>query len=69
MVSLTAWERSVLSPALLHSVSSVASCRYVAGHSSGARRAAHSTGAMLQSHCSYLSDGVVWSELLNHSVL
>jgi hypothetical protein len=69
MMSLTAWERPVLSSALLHSISSVASCRYVAGHSSDARRAAHSTGAMLQSHCSYLSDGVACPELLNHSVL
>jgi hypothetical protein len=69
MMFLTACERPVLSPVLLHLVSSVASCRYVAGHSSGARRAAHSAGTMLQSHCSCLSDGATYLELLNHSVL
>jgi hypothetical protein len=69
MMSSMAWERSVLSPTLLHSISSVAPCRYVAGHSSGARRAAHGAGTMLQSHCSYLSDGATYPELLNHSVL
>jgi hypothetical protein len=69
MMSSMAWERPVLSPTLLHSVSSVALCRYVAGHSSGARRAAHSAGTMLQSHCSCLSDGATYLELLNHSVL
>jgi hypothetical protein len=69
MMSSTAWEHPVLSPALLHSVSSVAPCCYVAGHCSGAQRVVHSVGAMLQSHCSYLSDGVACPELLNHSVL
>jgi hypothetical protein len=64
-----AWECPVLSPTLLYSVSSVAPCRYIAGHCSGAWRAAHSTGAMLQSHYSYLSDGAACPELLNHPVL
>jgi hypothetical protein len=69
MMYLTTWERPVLSPASLQSVSSVAPCRYVAGHCSGARRAAHSAGAMLQSYYSYLSDGAACPKLLNHSVL
>jgi hypothetical protein len=55
MMSSTAWERPVLSPTLLHSVSSVAPYRYVTGHCSGARRVTHSAGAMLQSHCSCVS--------------
>jgi hypothetical protein len=57
MMSSTVWERPVLSPALLHSVSSVVPCCYVADHCSGAWRVVHSVDAMLQSHCSYLSDG------------
>jgi hypothetical protein len=69
MMPSTAWECLILSPTLLHSVSSVAPCCYVAGHYSGARRAAHSAGIMLQSHCSYMSDGAAYLELLNHSVL
>jgi hypothetical protein len=47
MMSSMMWEHPILLPTLLHSVSSVASCRYVAGHCSDARRVAHSTGAML----------------------
>jgi hypothetical protein len=37
MMSFTAWERPVLSLALLHLVGSVTSCRYIAGHSSCAQ--------------------------------
>jgi hypothetical protein len=69
MMSLTAWERPVLSPTLLHSVNSVTLCCYIAGHYSGGWRVVYSVGAMLQSHCSYLSDGASCPELLNHSVL
>jgi hypothetical protein len=65
-MSSMAWECAVLSPALLHLVSSVVSCCYVARHCSGARRAAHSADAMLQAHCSYLSDGAARPKLLNH---
>jgi hypothetical protein len=69
MISSMTWERAVLSPALLHSVSSVVSCCYVTGHYSSAWRMVHSIGAMLQLHCSYLSDGAACLELLNHSIL
>jgi hypothetical protein len=69
MISSTVWERPILSPALLHLVSSATPCRYVICHCSDARRVAHSTGAMLQSHCSYMFDGAVCPELLNHIVL
>jgi hypothetical protein len=68
MSSMT-WEHPVLLPTLLHSVSSVAPCRYVVGHYSSAQRAAHSAGAMLQSHCSYMSNRAACPELLNHYVL
>jgi hypothetical protein len=69
MMSSTEREHPVLSPALLHSVISVAPCCYVTGHCSGAWRVVHSIGIMLQSHCSYLSDGAAYLELLNHSLL
>jgi hypothetical protein len=68
-MSSTVWECPVLSFVSLHLVKSVAPCHYVAGHYSGAWQAAHSAGAMLQSHCSYLYDGAVCPELLNHYVL
>jgi hypothetical protein len=68
-MSSTAWERPVLSPASLHLVSTVAPCCYVTGHCSGVWRVVHSVCAMLQSHCSYMSNGVACPELLNHSVL
>jgi hypothetical protein len=69
MMSLMTWEHPILLPALLHLVSSVAPWCYVTGHCSGAWRVAHSAGAMLQSHCSYLSNGAAYPKLLNHSVL
>jgi hypothetical protein len=69
MMSSTARERPVLSPALPHSISSVVSYCYIADHCSGAWRVVHSAGAMLQSHCTYLSDEAAYPELLNHSVL
>jgi hypothetical protein len=69
MMSLTAWVRSVLSPALLHMVSSVASCYCINGHYSNACRVVHSAGAVLQSHCSYPPDCVACLELLNHFIL
>jgi hypothetical protein len=69
MMTSMVWVRPILSSASLHSVSSVTSCCCVTGHCSGAWQVVHSTGAMLQSHCSYLPDGDVCPELLNHSVL
>jgi hypothetical protein len=47
MMSSMTWERLVLLPALLHSVSSVSPYCYVTDYCSGARRVAHSAGAML----------------------
>jgi hypothetical protein len=38
MMSSTVWARLVLSPATLHSISSVATCYRVTWHCSGARR-------------------------------
>jgi hypothetical protein len=55
MMSSTAWECPVLSPALLLSVSSVALCCYVAGHCSGTQQAAHNAGIMLQ-FATYLTE-------------
>jgi hypothetical protein len=68
-MSSTTWVRLVLSPTMLHSVSSVMPYCRVAWHCSGARRVFHSAGAELQSHCSYLSNCAACPELLNHSVL
>jgi hypothetical protein len=69
MMSSTEWVRPVLSPTSMHLVNSVVSYCCVAVHCSGAWRVVHSASAMLQSHCSYLSEGAVCPELLKHSVL
>jgi hypothetical protein len=55
MMSSTTWARLVLSPAMLHSVSSVMSCCRVARHCSGDNRVVHSADVTLQSHCNCLS--------------
>jgi hypothetical protein len=47
MISLAAWTRLVLSPATLHSVSSVTLCCRVARHYTGARQVVHSVDAAL----------------------
>jgi hypothetical protein len=46
-MSSMAWARMILSPTMLHSVSSVAPCCRVAWHCSGARRVVHSAVAAL----------------------
>jgi hypothetical protein len=48
MMSSLVWVRPVLSPVVLHSVSSVMPCCCVAGHCSGAWRVVHSASTVLQ---------------------
>jgi hypothetical protein len=47
MMSLTAWARLILSPVILHLVSSMAPCCRVTWHCSGVRQVVHSAGASL----------------------
>jgi hypothetical protein len=57
MMSSTVWTRLVLSPATLHSVSSIASCYRVTWHCSGVRRVIHSAGA----HCRRTVDACLYA--------